>query len=139
MFHVKPLCLLTSFYVILPLDNRVSRETMHKKTLDSPEFVAGILSLTATFFHNHSARTENFGFQVKLSKENIGLMRLVRRTMSIENKIHLFTESGTTYALLNTRSKKTLIDCVIPFMDQYLCGPKLITYLKWREDLLNSI
>lgn len=112
---------------------------MHTKTLDSPEFVAGILSVTSTFFHNHSARTENFGFQVKLSQENIELVRLVRKAMSLENKISTFTESGTTYALLNTRSKKTLITRVIPFMDQYLCGPKLVTYLEWRKDLLNSI
>lgn len=126
-------------FVSFTIDNNVSRETMPIKTLDSPEFVAGILSTTATFFHNSSARTENFGFQVKLSQENLELLKIVRRTIPIKNQISTFREASTTYVMLNTRSRKTLINNVVPFMDQYLYGPKIIGYLHWRQALLNSI
>jgi len=112
---------------------------MPEKTLDSPEFAAGILSVAATFFHNSSARTENFGFQVKLSAENLELLRLIRKQLCINNNVLTFTEAGTTYVLLNTRSKRTLVENVIPFMDHYLFGPKLVNYLVWREDLLKSL
>lgn len=112
---------------------------MHQKIHETNEFVAGILSVAATFFHNSTARTENFGFQVKLSKDNAGLLLMIRAAIPIKNNIHYFTEAGTTYALLNTRSKKTLLNNVIPFMDQYLQGPKLVGYLKWRDLLINSI
>lgn len=111
---------------------------MRDKTLYSPEFIAGVLSISATFFQNNSARTTNFGFQVKMSRENLEILKLIRNVIQIKNKITTFTEGGTTYALLNTRSKKTLINRVIPFMDQYLCGPKLVRYMQWRENLLNS-
>ena len=139
MFHVKPVEALDKVFVKSALDNNVSRETMLEKPLDSPEFVAGILSVTATFFHNSSARTENFGFQVKLSVENTELLRLIRKRLQIKNNVLVFTEAGTTYALLNTRSKKTLTDHVIPFMDHYLIGPKLVNYLNWRRDLIKSL
>ena len=139
MFHVKPILVLDRISARFALDNNVSRETMPEKTNDSSEFVAGMLSVTATFFHNNSARTENFGFQVKLSAENMELLRMIRDQLHIKNKVLRFTEAGTTYVLLNTRSKKILIDSVVPFMDHYLFGPKLVTYLKWRDELIKSL
>jgi hypothetical protein len=112
---------------------------MPTKNITSPEFVAGVLSLSATFFHNNSARTENFGFQVKLAHENRQLLEYIREVVSIKNDIHTFVEGGTKYVLLNTRSKKTLVNYVIPFMDIYLQGPKLVSYQTWRQNLLDSI
>ncbi len=121
MFHVKR-------YPIF----MVSRET-------STEFAAGIVSLSATFIHIDSARVEQFGFQIKLSQENYELIKIVRDCIGIKNPIRFFKEGSTTYALLNTRSRKLLLRKVIPFMDERLRGPKLLPYLQWKQALLKSV
>lgn len=105
----------------------------------SMDFAAGILSLSATFIHINSARVEQFGFQIKLSKENAELIRIVQACIGLKNRIRFFKEGETSYALLNTRSRKQLVGKVIPFMDEYLRGPKLLPYLQWKKDLIESV
>lgn len=117
----------------------VSRETYKVDTLNQLGFVAGLAALSATFFQTRTARYNQFGFQMKMSRENFELLEVVRRVIGISTKVNLYTEGATTYALLNTRSKKILLTRVIPFMDQYLRGPKLKNYLLWKESLLDSV
>lgn len=117
----------------------VSRETYKVDAINQLGFVAGLAALSATFFQTRSARYEQFGFQMKLSRENFELLELVRHVIGIKTKVNLYAEGSTTYALLNTRSKKILLTRVIPFMDQYLRGPKLKNYLLWKESLINSV
>lgn len=105
----------------------------------SVAFAAGIVSLSATFIHINSARIEQFGFQIKLSSENYELIKLVRDCIGITNPIRIFKEGATRYALLNTRSRKLLINKIIPFMDENLSGPKLLPYLQWKQTLLKSV
>ncbi len=110
----------------------VSRETF-------TDFAAGIVSISATFIHIDSARIEQFGFQIKLSQENYELIKLVRDCIGLKNSIRIFKEGVTSYALLNTRSRKLLLTKVIPFMDEHLRGPKLMNYLQWKQALIKSV
>ncbi len=114
----------------------VSRET---QICLSREFVAGIISISATFIHINSSRIEQFGFQIKLSKENFEILNSIRTNLGIETPVRTFKENKVGYALLITRSRKTLLTKIIPFMDEYLFGPKLVSYLQWKKDLLKFV
>ncbi len=105
----------------------------------SPDFVAGVISVCGTFIHIKSARTEQFGFQIKMSPENFELLDYVARSLNLNQKPRLYREKNTEYLLLITRSRKKLLGCVIPFIDDRLYGPKLLCYLQWRSDVLKSV
>ncbi len=114
----------------------VSRETFKTTNTLSPDFVAGIISTSGTFFHTHTARVEQFGFQIKMRHENYELLRMIRDVLGITNHIHIYREGNTRYAILLTRSKKTLTEKIIPFVDERIYGQKLKDYLQWKKNLL---
>lgn len=118
----------------------VSRETsVSTPTHLTPDFIAGVISVTGTFIHIHSARVEQFGFQIKMAEKNRALLDLIRVSLAIKTPIRKFKEGNTDYVLLITRSRKILIKNIIPFIDDRLIGPKLKDYLQWKEKLLKYV
>lgn len=124
--------------MLLTFAYMVSRETSHKDRVLSTDFIAGVVSVCGTFFHTQSARTNQFGFQIKMSDDNYELVRMVRDAIGISNPIHIYKEGNSRYALLITRSQKTLFNNVIPFVDERIFGQKLPIYLQWKNDLLKQ-
>ncbi|MCX6780885.1 MAG: hypothetical protein NT003_02080 [Candidatus Magasanikbacteria bacterium] len=115
----------------------VSRETFpNNRTNLSPDFVAGIISVSGTFIHIHTPRVEQFGFQIKMPRENQELLKLVGKALGIPNKVAVYNESNTHFAVLITRSRKTLVNKIIPFLDSRLLGIKLKHYLQWKDDMI---
>lgn len=107
----------------------VSRET----NLLSHEFVAGVLSVLATFYQISTPRNQQFGFQIKMAGNNYRLLSLIAAHLKLNEP----KKYGAS-AVLNTRDSRILINDVIPFCDKYLAGQKLIQYLQWKRRLLQK-
>jgi len=116
----------------------VSCETKKSNLELSDEFVAGVISVCGTFFHTSTARTEQFGFQIKLPSENEVLLSKIRDAIGLKNRIHLVSSAKTRYVILTVRSRSDLKSKIIPFIDDRICGHKLKSYLNWKRLLIKS-
>ncbi len=110
----------------------VSRETSHNL---SDDFIAGIISVSGSFLHTKTARVEQFGFQIKTPKENFALLEMIRLRLGLKGSVKIYSADGSEYALLITRSKKELLNKIIPFVEHKLLGIKLNQYLNWKDKL----
>ncbi len=115
----------------------VSRETLPAQTRLSKDFIAGIISTHGSFLHTHSARVEQFGFQIKLTATNYALLELIRESIGLKRPARLFREKNSSYTILTTRSKKELLTKLIPYIDGEIIGPKLAHFERWKA-LLNN-
>lgn len=97
-------------------------------------FIAGIISVSGAFFATQTARSQQFGFQMKMSKDFSKLIDLCSSTMGLTKKSKNYKDRrGHEVALLLIRSENELLNQVIPFMDTYLVGPKLKSYNRWKK------
>lgn len=106
----------------------------HNDHLTNKLFIAGIVSVSGAFFATQTARCQQFGFQMKMSKDYSKLIDLCAETMGVNKKSKNYKDHrGHEVALLLIRSENELLNQVIPFMDTYLVGPKLKSYNRWKK------
>lgn len=116
----------------------VSRETNLINHYPSPEFIAGYISSCGTFFEIRSTKGDYFGFKIKAPKNNSELLKIIGTRLKIKSPVRIYNEKDIAYAILQTRSKKELLQYIIPFLDDRLFGTKLIQYENWKSKILKT-
>lgn len=114
----------------------VSHETGISEEKINRDFVLGVASVCATFFHISSARTEQFGMQIKLPASEIRLLERIRDVIGLKNKIYKIKNNSTV--ILIVRSRRSIEQKIFSFFDDGLAGNKLEQYEKWKQAYLRS-
>lgn len=102
-------------------------------SLPSLDFIAGLFSAIGSFLWVKQKNSEIPVFQLKMAKNEEGLLNLVKQKLGLKEIVHNYIHKNRSYALLLIRSRRTIENVLIPLVDGRLFGQKAIQFELWKK------
>jgi len=104
----------------------------------SNDFVAGYICARGTFM-NIKVRDKHYPvFQIKTGIDNFDTLLEIAVSIGALSAVHKYDHGTQKYALLLIRDRETLLNKLIPILDNRLIGSKANLYNSWKEKLFNT-
>jgi LAGLIDADG endonuclease len=104
----------------------------------SNDFLVGFISAQGSFM-NIKVRDRRYPvFQIKSCANNYGLLLKIANSLEALNCIYTYNHGKQQYSLLLIRDRNTLLNKLIPLLDDAIQGEKQIKYLAWKKELMKN-
>ena len=102
------------------------------------EFIAGFVSANGSFLEYKRGLNTYFAFQIKSTVGNHLLLYHIAVTLGLDNRVYDYTGPTQSYSLLIVRDRHSIIDKIIPFLEDRLVGEKLVIFNDWKERFMKN-
>ena len=104
----------------------------------SNDFIAGFISAQGSFM-NIKVRDNCYPvFQIKSCVNNYGLLLKIANSLGALNCVYKYTHGKQQYSLLLIRDRDTLIEKLIPVLENSILGDKERKFVAWKAELMNN-
>jgi hypothetical protein len=108
-------------------------------TDDSIDFIAGIISVSGSFFWTKRGNTKSPIFQIKLQSADKELLEIVQTGFNLSEKIYEYRYGNRQSATILVRSRDTIINVIIPVLNGRLHGKAAAQFDLWRDQILENL
>jgi LAGLIDADG endonuclease len=102
------------------------------------EFIAGFISASGTFLKTKKNYNLSFALQIKSSIGNKSLLDQIASTLGVNNRVYIYNGKSQKYSLLIIRDRQSLMDKIIPFLDNRLFGDKNEVFNEWKKSIIKN-
>lgn len=102
------------------------------------EYISGYVSALGSFLEYKRNQNLYFAFQIKTTISNKSLLDQIAATMGLDNKVYLYASPTQSYALLIVRDRQSLINKIIPYLENHLFGDKEQIFNEWKNRIIKN-
>jgi len=106
-------------------------------TLPSLDFIAGVISTEGSFMWVKQNKREIPVFQLKMHADGQKLFELIKTKLNLREKIYKYDHQDRKYVLLLIRSRASIANILVPFLENRLYGPKKVQFESWKEKVIS--
>jgi hypothetical protein len=117
----------------------VEQYYMPHSPTDSIDFIAGIISVTGSFFWARRGNTKSPVFQVKLQSADKELLEIIRTGFNLSEKLYEYQYGNRQSVTILVRSKDTIINVIIPVLNGRLHGKAATQFDLWKDQILENL
>ncbi len=77
-------------------------------------------------------------FQIKSSVDNYGLLLKIAKSLNAFNCVHKYKHGKQTYSILIIRDRQTILETLIPLLNDRIEGEKKTKFFVWRDEFLKN-
>jgi len=100
------------------------------------EFIAGYVSAFGSFMEYKRNLNTYFAFQIKTTIANKSLLNQIAVSIGLDNRVYCYNRRDQSYALLIVRDRQSLLEKLIPYLDDHLFGEKEIVFNDWKNRIM---
>lgn len=99
-------------------------------------YIAGFVEGFGSFLWVNQKGREIPVFQLKAHIDQKDVLENIKKTLKLGESLHYCGHNGRNYGLLLVRSRKTILDKIIPTFEGRLCGKKQKQFNDWKIKFL---
>jgi LAGLIDADG endonuclease. len=104
----------------------------------SDDFIGGFISAQGSFMNIKVRKSHYHVFQIKSSVDNYGLLLRIANSLGALNCVYIYNHGKQQYSLLLIRDRNTLIEKLIPLLDDRIEGQNRTKFLSWKTELFSN-
>ncbi len=104
-------------------------------TMLTNEFIAGYISAHGSFMMVKVRDRMYPVFQIKTSIDNYSLLQEIAVSLGILNVVHKYTISKQKYALMIVRDRESILNRLIPSLNNRLAGKQQQNFERWKTEI----
>jgi hypothetical protein len=124
--------LATNNYSMFPVEHA------HINHMFTQDFIAGFVSASGSFLTIKKNYNTSFAFQIKSSISNKSLLDQIAATLTVDNRVYIYSGKSQKYSLLVIRDRQSLLEKIIPFFENKLFGDKEAIFSEWKTAIIKN-
>jgi hypothetical protein len=112
---------------------------MADSPIHSIDFIAGVISVSGSFFWSIRGKSKTPIFQIKLQAADKELLEIVQTGLKLSEKIYEYKYDNRQSATILVRTRETISQVIIPVLNGRLHGKAAVQFMLWRDQIIDHL